>query len=95
MPSAQFLSSATLSKILGKKSESGFVFFIGFTSVYVYKMHFTLSFAMLLYTLPIMYFTLLMLDTDWRIKTYLDVSAGLYFITVVVLLIKIQHGSCS
>jgi hypothetical protein len=73
--------------LFGSAIAAAGVFFTDFTSVDVYKMLFALSFAMLLYTLPIMYFTLLMLDTEGRIKTYLDVSAGLYFITVVVLLI--------
>jgi hypothetical protein len=64
------------------------LFYTGLTSIDVYKMLLALSFAMLLYTLPIMYFTLLMLDTERKIKTYLDISAGIYFLTVVTLLIS-------
>jgi len=73
--------------LFGAATAAATLYFIGSTAVDIYIKLLGLSLAMLIYTLPIMYFTLLMLDTEDKIKKYLDICAGVYFLVVVVLLI--------
>lgn len=72
--------------LLGVSSMGWILFSLELTNVNIHTMFFVLSVAMFLFTFPVIYFTLLMLDIDNKISTQLNIGVVFYSVIVAVLM---------